>query len=107
MTAETHPTKFDELVATTDKPILVDFWADWCGPCHMIAPTIKELAKEFAGRAVVVKVDVDASPNISRQFAIQSIPTLMIFHHGKIVWRASGVRPHGEIADQLNSLLEA
>ena len=93
---------FDDLINQTDKPVLVDFWAEWCGPCHAVAPTIEQIAKDYKGRAVVVKVNVDNSPQLAAQFSIQSIPTLMLFDHGKAVWRQAGVQPYSAIAQQLD-----
>ncbi len=93
---------FDELINQTDKPVLVDFWAEWCGPCHAVAPTIEQIAKDYKGRALVVKINVDNSPKLAAQFSIQSIPTLMLFDHGKAVWSQAGVQPYSAIAQQLD-----
>ena len=70
---------FHRAVIQSDIPVLVDFWADWCGPCHAVAPTLQELAETFVGSATIAKVDVDANPETTRQFAIRSIPTLILF----------------------------
>jgi thioredoxin 1 len=97
-----QPTTWDELLATSDKPILVDFWAEWCRPCHMVAPVIKAIAKDYAGRLTVVKINVDERPNIAARYSIQSIPTLMIFDKGEVVWRQSGALSYPAIAEHVN-----
>ncbi len=78
-------------IINSKQPVLVDFFADWCGPCHMIAPTIKQFGKELEGKVKVLKVDVDKNQKAAMKYRIQSIPTLIIFKEGKIVWRHSGV----------------
>jgi thioredoxin len=90
MNSQHLPSSFERLIASHDKPILVDFWAAWCAPCRMIAPVIQELAKEFRGQLTVVKINVDEKPAIAGRYGIQSIPTLMLFKHGRSVWRKSG-----------------
>jgi thioredoxin len=102
-----QPTTWDELLATSDKPILVDFWAEWCGPCHMVAPVIKAIAKDYAGRLTVVKINVDERPNIAARYSIQSIPTLMIFDEGEVVWRQSGALSYPAIAELVNRFVQA
>ncbi|RPI69552.1 MAG: thioredoxin [Ignavibacteriae bacterium] len=106
-TANHQPQTFDEFIAQSDRPVLVDFWAEWCGPCHMVAPTIKEIAQEFAGKAYVLKVNVDTKPHVAAKFGIQSIPTLIIFNDGKPVWRVAGVQPYSVIKDQLEKFVHA
>ena len=91
---------FDEAVQG-DKPVLVDFWATWCGPCRMIAPAVEEVADDFAGRAVVGKVDVDEQTELARQFGIMSIPTLIVMKGGKVVEQAVGARGKEDIAAML------
>ncbi len=76
---------FENDVLKADKPVLVDFWATWCGPCRMIAPTVEELAEEYADRAVVGKVDVDENPELAKTYGVMSIPTLILFKDGKVV----------------------
>ncbi len=83
---------FDAVVANSSVPVVVDFWAAWCGPCKMVAPEIKKVAGHLAGKALVLKVDTDANPELSARFTIQSIPTIAVFAKGREVNRVSGVR---------------
>ena len=92
---------FEEEVLKSDKPVLVDFWATWCGPCRMLAPTIAEIAEEQAGLVKVGKVNVDEQPNLAAKFGISSIPTLIVFRNGKITANSVGVRPKSMIEDML------
>ena len=91
---------FDEAV-NGDKPVLVDFWATWCGPCRMIAPAVEEVAEDFDGRAVVGKVDVDEQAELARRFGIMSIPTLMVFRGGQATAVKVGVTPKEELLSLL------
>lgn len=96
---------FNEII-NSDKPVLIDFWATWCGPCLMLAPTIEELAGEYEGKAVIGKVDVDANPNLAAQFGIRSIPTLLIFKGGEVVDKQVGVVPKTVLAQKLDAVAE-
>lgn len=89
---------FDAAVSSSSVPIVVDFWAAWCGPCRMVAPELKKAAHTLSGRALVLKVDTDANPELSSRFQIRSIPTIGVFSHGREVNRVSGVRPADAIA---------
>lgn len=97
---------FNEEVLQADKPVLVDFYADWCGPCKMMAPTVEELAADFAGKAKVGKLNVDLSPEIAERYGIMSIPTLLIFRGGEVFYKAIGVQSKQVVADALNKALK-
>jgi thioredoxin 1 len=91
LTSET----FDTTLASTDQPVLVDFWAEWCGPCKMMSPILDQLAAEQAGRATIAKVDVDAYPDLQARFGIRAIPTLIVFKNGQPVNTITGVKSKG------------
>jgi thioredoxin 1 len=95
---------FDE-ITKTDKPVLVDFWAEWCGPCKMIGPVVEELASDYDGKAVIGKVDVDSNPNTSAKFGIRSIPTLLVIKNGKIVEKQVGAVPKSVLTQKLDAHL--
>ena len=105
MQATSLPSSFDQLLQTSDRPILVDFWSEWCGPCHALAPTLKEIAGEFKGKLFVVKVNVDEKPKIAAHYQISSIPTLILFSRGNIIWRTSGALPYHALKAELESRL--
>ncbi|MBI1848031.1 MAG: thioredoxin [Candidatus Rokubacteria bacterium] len=98
---------FDASVITSPVPVLLDCWADWCGPCHMLAPTIDALARDYAGRVRVAKLDVDANPRTAGMLGVQGIPALFFFRDGRVVDRLVGAHPRGAIAERLNALLGA
>lgn len=95
---------FDEIIKT-GQPVLVDFWAEWCGPCKMIGPVVEELAGDFDGKAVIGKVNVDDNPGVSARFGIRSIPTLLVFKNGEIVDKQIGAVPKTALADKIKAQL--
>lgn len=98
---------FDEQVLKSDVPVLVDFWATWCAPCKMIAPTIEQLAGEYEGKAKIGKVDVDSNPNVASKYGIRSIPTLLIFNNGELIDQLIGAVPKTQIESKLKSHVAA
>ena len=96
---------FSSEVVESGQPVLVDFWATWCGPCRMIAPIVEELSAEYEGKAKIGKVDVDAAQKTAQEFGIRSIPTLLLFKEGKVVEQIIGAVPKQEIVDKLDAAL--
>lgn len=97
---------FKETVLNSDKVSIVDFWAVWCGPCRMIAPSIEELAKEYEGKAVIGKLNVDENPQVSMEYGIRSIPTVLFFKNGKIVDKQVGVVPKSVLESKLKAQMQ-
>jgi len=96
---------FDEHVKSSDVPVLVDFWAEWCGPCKMISPVLEEIAEEQAGKIRIVKVNVDDSLRVASRFEVQSIPTLILFKDGEPKMRVIGAKPKGRLLEELSEFL--
>jgi thioredoxin 1 len=105
MAVEITDSNFDELVMNSTQPVVVDFWAEWCGPCRLIGPVIEELSKEYEGRAIVGKVDVDANSEVSAKFNVRSIPTVLFIQNGVVVDKSVGAVPKATLAEKLNALL--
>ncbi|MCP4438509.1 MAG: thioredoxin [Aureispira sp.] len=97
---------FEEMVSNTDQPILLDFWAAWCGPCKAVGPIIDELSGEFEGRAIVGKINVDQNPNLSSYFQVKSIPTLMFIKNRQLIDRYAGLVPKPNLVEMLENLIE-
>jgi thioredoxin 1 len=105
MALEVNDGNFEELVIKSDKPVIVDFWAEWCGPCRMIAPIMEEISNEYAGKALVVKCDVDGSPDVASKYGIRNIPTILFFKNGKIADKQVGAVPKSNFVTKLNALI--
>jgi thioredoxin 1 len=105
MSLEITDSNFAEQVEKSDKPVVIDFWAEWCGPCRMVGPIINEIAQEYEGKAVVGKVDVDNNPEISAKFAIRNIPTVLFFKNGQVVDKQVGAVPKGTYVKKLEAIL--
>lgn len=105
MALEITDSNFEEVVLKSDKPVMVDFWAEWCGPCKMVGPVVEELASDYDGKAVIGKLNVDHNPNAAVQFGIRSIPALLFFKNGQVVDRQVGAVPKSVLAQKLEAQL--
>lgn len=105
MALEITDATFEETVLNSDKPVVVDFWAAWCGPCRMVGPVIDELSKDYEGKAIVGKMDVDANQEFAAKFGVRNIPTVLIFNGGELVGRQVGVAPKNVYAEAIDKLL--
>lgn len=105
MPVEITDSNFEELVLKSDKPVLLDFWAVWCGPCRMIAPIVEEMAKEYEGKAVIGKVDVDNNTAVATKFGIRNIPTILFFKDGEIIDKQVGAVPKKTLVEKLDAML--
>ena len=104
-TVKVTDASFDADVLQSAEPVVVDFWAEWCGPCKMIGPSLEELAKDYAGKVKIVKLNVDENPGVAGKLGIRSIPTLMLFKGGKVASQKVGAAPKGELAKWINAAI--
>lgn len=103
MALEFTEANFDELALQSDKPVLVDFWAEWCGPCRMVGPIVEEISKDYEGKAIIGKVNVDENPGISAKYGIRNIPTILFLKNGEVVDKSVGAVPKNILTDKLDS----
>ena len=105
MAIAVNDSNFEEVVLKSAQPVLVDFWAAWCGPCKMMLPIVEEISEEFAGKITVAKVDVDGSPSTAAKFGIRNIPTILFFKDGKVADKQVGAVPKNSLVEKINKLL--
>ncbi|MCH1548234.1 MAG: thioredoxin [Flavobacteriaceae bacterium] len=105
MALEINDQSFEETVLKSDKPVLVDFWAAWCGPCRMVGPIIDEISDDYAGKAIVGKVDIDSNQEFAAKYGVRNIPTVLVFNNGELVDRHVGVAPKETYSAALDSLM--
>jgi thioredoxin 1 len=105
MALEITDASFEEVVLNSEKPVLIDFWAAWCGPCRMLGPIVEELHNDYGDKAVVGKIDIDNNQETPAKYGVRNIPTVLIFHKGELVGRQVGVSPKKVYEDLLNNLM--
>ena len=105
MALEITDQNFDEIVLQSDKPVIVDFWAEWCGPCRMVGPIVEEIENDFSEKAVVGKLDVDSNPGVTAKFGIRNIPTVLFFKGGEVVDKQVGAVPKSNLVSKLEAIL--
>lgn len=106
MALEITDANFDEVVLKSKYPVMVDFWAEWCGPCRMVGPIVDELSKDYEGKVTIGKVNVDFNPEISARFGIRNIPTILFLKNGEVVDKSVGVSPKNKLAEMLDKHLQ-
>ena len=105
MALELTDQNFDEIVLASEKPVMVDFWAEWCGPCRMVGPIVEEIGKDYEDRVIVGKLDVDSNPAVTQKFGIRNIPTVLYFKDGAIADKQVGAVPKSNLVNKLEALL--
>ena len=105
MALEITDSNFEETVLKSDKPVMVDFWAAWCGPCRMVGPIIDELSEEYEGKAIIGKVDIDSNQQYAAQFGVRNIPTVLVFKDGELVDRKVGVSSKNDYAQDIDKII--
>ena len=105
MSLEITDSNFEELVLKSEKPVMVDFWAAWCGPCRMVGPIIDEISNDYDGKAIVGKLDVDSNQDYAAKFGVRNIPTVLLFDKGELVGRQVGVAPKKAYSDAIDAVL--
>lgn len=105
MALEVNDANFEEVVLKSEKPVLVDFWAEWCGPCRMVAPVVEELSQDYENKLLVTKVDVDSNPETAVKFGIRNIPTILFIKGGEVVDKHVGVAQKAALAEKVDALL--
>jgi thioredoxin 1 len=105
MALEITDANFEELVLKADKPVIVDFWAEWCGPCRMIGPVIEEMSKEYEGKAIIGKVNVDENPGVSAKFGVRNIPTILFIKGGEVADKSVGAVPKAQLVSKLEAIM--
>ncbi len=104
MALELTDQNFDEVVLHSDKPVIVDFWAEWCGPCRMVGPIVEEIGNDYTDKALVGKLDVDSNPNVTRKYGIRNIPTVLFFKNGEVADKQVGAVPKSNLVNKLEAL---
>lgn len=105
MALEITDENFQDLVMKSDKPVMIDFWAEWCGPCRMVGPIVEEIHNDYEGKAIIGKVDVDKNPQLSVQFGVRNIPTILFVKNGEVVDKSVGAVPKAQLTSKLDAIL--